>query len=565
MEEKIETMAPEVMQPQQIEPEQAAAWQEKSERKVWGQEPMVQKYPVFALLTLGYAIVYTFCLYQNGSGITFPLFTAGTLVYFYLCFQQLGIAFKRNSFWYLAAIELLGISTFLTGDTRIIRLNKLGIFLLLICFLLHTVYEDKKWDFSKYAGAFFTTVVMSFSCIAKPVTDGASYRKMQDENQKKKRNGRAKYVALGLAICIPLVLLILLLLAGADAVFADFLIRIFSVKSVISFIWNSIKIILLTACVFLAAYMLVAYLSRREIKEEVSERVRYEPVVAITIALVLSVIYLLFCGIQIRYLFMGGSVGHLSLPDGMSYSQYARRGFFQLLFVCILNLVIVLLGMYRFRESRALKVLLCIITGCTYIMTASSAFRMLLYIQYKYLTFLRIFVLWSLAVIALLFLGVLLSIWKKDFPLFRYSVVVVTGCYLLLSFGRPDYWIARVNTDNMREETQYSFFQNTPVYDDLEFLAENLGSDAAPVLMDSEALAEYASWDKAEYLEWRENPDYWFYSRPQVYEDYEEEAEQWKLYLEENWKSIYMNRMDEGTKDMGIRSFNLSRYIARVQ
>lgn len=563
MEEKTGTTAPEEIRSQQIEPEQASAWQEECRERV--QEPMAQKYPVFALLTLGYAIVYTFCLYQNGSGITFPIFTAGTIAYFYLCFQQLGIAFKRNSFWYLAAIELFGISTFLTGDTRIIRLNKLGIFLLLICFLLHTVYEDKKWDFSKYAGAFFTTIVMSLSCIAKPVTDGTSYRKMQDEKQKKMRNGRVKYVALGLAICIPLVLVILLLLAGADAVFADFLIRIFSVESVISFIWNAIKIILLTVCVFIGAYMLVAYLSRREIKEEVSEKVRYEPVVAITIALVLSLIYLLFCGIQIRYLFVGGSVGQLSLPDGMSYSQYARRGFFQLLFVCILNLVIVLLGMYRFRESRALKVLLCVITGCTYIMTASSAFRMLLYIQYKYLTFLRIFVLWSLAVIALLFLGVLLSIWKKDFPLFRYSVVVVTGCYLLLSFGRPDYWIARVNTDNMREETQYSFFRNTPVYDDLEFLAEDLGSDAAPVIMDSDALAQYVFWDKEEYLEWKENPDYWFYSRSHVYEDYEEEAEEWKLYLEENWKSIYIDRMDEETKDMGIRSFNLSRYIARVQ
>lgn len=54
--------------------------------------------------------------------------------------------------------------------------------------------------------------------------------------------------------------------------------------------------------------------------------------------------------------------------------------------------------------------------------------------------------LWSLAVIFLLLTGIVVSIYKEKFPLFRFSMVVVTVCYLLLSFGHPDYWIARCNT-----------------------------------------------------------------------------------------------------------------------
>ncbi len=536
----------------------------KSEQAAALQEPMVRGYPRFALLTLGYAFFYTLCLYQNGNGITFPIFTAGTIMYFYWCFQWLGIAFKKKSFWYLAAIELLGISTFLTGDQRIITLNKIGIFLLVICFLLHTVYEDKQWDFSKYTGAFFTTIFMSLFYIGKPVSDGIAYRRLQDVQQGDKKNGQIKYIMLGLAICMPLVLIVLLLLAGADAVFADFFVQMFSADSEISMIQNTIKIVLLTGAVFFVAYMLVAYLSHREIKEEVGNRVCYEPAVAITVALVLSVIYVLFCWIQIRYLFVGGALGQLTLPKGMSYSQYARSGFFQLLFVCILNLVIVLLGMYRFRESKLLKALLCVITGCTYIMTASSALRMILYIQYKYLTFLRIFVLWSLAVIALLFVGVLLSIIKKEFPLFRYSVVVVTCSYLLLSFARPDYWIAKVNTENMEKGNQYEFFRHTPVYDDVEFLAKELGSDAAPVIMKEEALKAYENWDEEDYLE-RSGEFNWFYARSYEYYDYGEEEKQKKEYFKENWRSIYIYRMDGLTKDMGIRDFNLSGYLAKVK
>ena len=172
--------------------------------------------------------------------------------------------------------------------------------------------------------------------------------------------------------------------------------------------------------------------------------------------------------------------------------------------------------------------------------------------------------LWSLAVIALLFVGVLLSIIKKEFPLFRYSVVVVTCAYLLLSFARPDYWIAKVNTENMENGNQYEFFRHTPVYDDVEFLAKELGTDAAPVIMNVEALKAYESWEKEDYLERSGELD-WLYGRSYGYYDYDEKEKQKKDYFRENWRSIYIYRMDGRTKDMGIRDFNLSGYLAKVQ
>lgn len=70
------------------------------------------------------------------------------------------------------------------------------------------------------------------------------------------------------------------------------------------------------------------------------------------------------------------------------------------------------------------------------------------YIRYYYLTFLRIFVLWMLAVLFVMFIGVLINIYRESFPLFRYGVVMVTVLYLALSFSHPDYIIARVNIAN---------------------------------------------------------------------------------------------------------------------
>ena len=118
----------------------------------------------------------------------------------------------------------------------------------------------------------------------------------------------------------------------------------------------------------------------------------------------------------------------MQLPSGYTYARYAREGFFQLLFVCILNVIIVLLGSGLFRRNKVLNAFLILITLCTYIMIASSAYRMGLYVSEYGLTATRLCVFWALGVIALFMLGVILSICKPAFSLFRYGIIVIGVC-----------------------------------------------------------------------------------------------------------------------------------------
>ena len=229
------------------------------------------------------------------------------------------------------------------------------------------------------------------------------------------------------------------------------------------------------------------------------------------------------------YLFIG-SRANFTLPNGMTYAQYAREGFFQLLFVCIINLILVLAGIYLFRESKILKVFLCIITSCTYIMIASSAMRMLLYIQYKYLTFLRVFVLWALLVIALVMAGVMITIFKKDFNFFKYSTIIVTCLYLVLSFARVDYIVAKINIDNIERETQYEFFKGIAVYDDYSYLFYNLSLDAAPAIL--------------------------------AYDD-GSDSDECGTYNQR--KKLYKARILNETDNIGIRKINISRLYAYMK
>lgn len=303
--------------------------------------------------------------------------------------------------------------------------------------------------------------------------------------------------------------------------------------------------------VFLA-YCIMAYLCKRTFSEEYRERKRTEAVLAITILAPVMVLYLVFCGIQIAFLFLG----KMTL-DGYTYAEYARSGFFQLLVVCIINLVLVLAGHAYFKESKALKGMLTVVSVCTYIMIASSAYRMILYIQHYYLTFLRIFVLWALVVIFILLTGVIISIYQKAFPLFRYSMVVVTVCYLILSFSHPDFWIAKWNLANIRHFSETDFEEERDYYaagyNDYRYLA-GLSADAAPVL------AEFLKEEGFSLAEIEEA----------VAQDLESRGTKFFSYYEvfggsggeeKSWGNYYLWNLSEAYKNMGIRGFNLSKFV----
>lgn len=181
----------------------------------------------------------------------------------------------------------------------------------------------------------------------------------------------------------------------------------------------------------------------------------------------MAVFYLLFCAVQIFYLFL-----HLgTLPAHLTYAEYVHRGFFQLLFVVFINLALVLCILKYFRSNRILKGILILVSACTYIMIASAAYRLLLYIAVYHLTLLRLLVLWFLALTAVLMAGVLAIIFKETFPLCRYCIVTISVFYTCFALARPDSVIARYNL------TSDPFLAQ----EDLEYLA-TLSLDAVPMM-----------------------------------------------------------------------------------
>lgn len=467
----------------------------------------------FAIGSILYALLYTFFLYKNTSGITYPFFVGGTCLFFFLCLKKLGITAKKDSIFYVISLLLLGLSTCLTTSVPIIAFNKIGIFLLMFCLMLHNFFEDAAWSFEKYTSSIARLIVTCIPLLASPFQDLAADLKSRSSLEKKE-DSKIKYVVYGLLIACPLALLVLALLSSADQMFRNLLQHMFRW---LNFFDNFSEVfgIFFTFCfAFFACYCLIENLRRHRINPETTDKRIWDPVIAITFTSLISIIYLTFSLIQIIFLFLR----NMQLPAGYTYASYARQGFFQLLFVCMLNLVMVLYCLARFRPNLILKILLTIISFCTFIMILSSALRMLLYIQTYDLTFLRFLVLWALIVIFLLMIGVVILIYAEKFPLFKYTLLTVTCLYLLLSFLHPDYWIAKYNYQIKNQEI------------DGYYLYHELSFDAAPILLDVDS----------------------------------DSSEQDRSIFLQTIKEQYILDIEQKYDDMSLRQFNFSLFIAHV-
>lgn len=467
-----------------------------------------------ALPCLIFAALFVIFLHRNWTSYTMTLFIASLAALVIYGVQVSGRTLKKDSRFIIGAMLLIAISTFFTGSAEIFLMNWMAEFILVLVLLLHNFADDTGWDFGKYLGEGIASVFLCFGKIGRPFSDLAAFSRENKNGEDKK----GKYVAIGLVIAIPLLIIMGLLLSSADMVFSDFL---GNILDVIVLPENFFGVLFMFVFGFFASFCGLCFMFEDAGNIKFNQKRNGEPIIAITIMAALSVMYLTFSVVQILYLFVGG----FTLPEGVTYAEYARTGFFQLLVVCVLNLIAVLVMKKRFKKNKVLDIILMIVSGCTYIMIASSAMRMIMYIRAYHLTFMRVFVLVALFTLAVLLGGVIVSIFKESFSFFRYGVLVVSVIYILFAFSHSEYFIAKYNfahsSDSTLTSTQYKNI-------DVSYIS-GLSSDAAPAIADYLAEKNISKDERMDYNWYR------------YYHDGKEEF------------------IDEGTT---FRKFNLSAYIA---
>lgn len=435
-----------------------------------------ENFKFFGGLSALYGIIYAFCVYRNSHGATFPLYVIATIAVMGLFMKKINFVVKRGTIIFLIGMLVLSVVMTYTVSTFFIIFNWLGILLLFIMAMIHQFYDSSAWGFPRYFSNLFLAIATTIGYFFYPFKHGSAFLSRRDNSKKKAVAG----LFVGILIALGLLSVILPLLLSSDMMFE----KIFGeVLKHINF-WSVLGVLFVTITGFTVCYSSFSAFCTYNLQAEGREDSRkFQPVVAITFSTILAVIYLFYCVIQILYLFLGLETG---LPVGETFASYAKAGFMQLLFVSIINFILVIVCMYCFKESKALKVILAFISGCTFIMMFSAAYRMAMYIITYHLTFYRLLVLWFLIVLAFIMVGTMISIFKGSFPLFRYVVLVVSVSYILFAMVRPNYWVAKYNVAHSQNMSS----------DDLEYLMTELGEDATAVIAtidpDNIVLSDYS-------------------------------------------------------------------------
>lgn len=423
-----------------------------------GIQKMRDNYFFFGILSILYGLLFGISTYYNLHNVMTIVLTLATEGFILAAFKFFEIKTSFKTWAILLAWLALSVSSFMTSSDEIIFFNTMGMALLFATFLLVHFCDTKKWGLGKFCLEIFILPFISLIHFFDPFINFAKRKK----NPNKKKSATAGYIWLGTGIAFILLLVIIPLLVSADAVFKNMFTSGYNFMHLPKY-W--FKIIIFGIFGWLASYGVFSYMVSDFIHQDVKEAKRFNALIAISITSPITVVYLLFSVIQISYLFIGG----FTLPEGYTYAKYAREGFFQLLVVCIINIIILMVCLKIFDDNKILKAILTLFSLCTGIMIASSAMRMILYIETYELTMLRVMVLWSLTVISLLLIGCIISIYAKSFPLFNYSTIIVTILYLAFSLSNPAVGITRFNL-------------NYNGVEDMNYIKTYLGADAIIVL-----------------------------------------------------------------------------------
>jgi hypothetical protein len=255
------------------------------------------------------------------------------------------------------------------------------------------------------------------------------------------RSRVSRPVLRGLAAAAGLLVVFGLLFGSADAAFATFAGH--AVPRLDGLLWARVLIGLAAASFATSAALVAARPVSSPAAAPPRERPRVEWVLPLA---TLDLLFAAFVTVQLTVLFAGNA--HVLRTSGLTYAEYARQGFWQLLVVAALTLVVVasaarLVPRDRPGDRILLRVLLGGLCGLTLVVLASAVRRLDLYEQAYGLTRLRASVMATLWWLTALFVLVLLAGAFRRSPWLPPATVAATGLALVVfALSDPDARIA---------------------------------------------------------------------------------------------------------------------------
>jgi len=389
-------------------------------------------------------------------GVSFDIFFYNkTLGISYLIFIVLILLILLGSFWgslkklnnlawlFTVPILLLTVTFFIYSNQVLKILNYLIVPILIIMFSsLVTKVNRSDWSDIRFIGDIAKRIFVPFGFIHKPFL---TLFKIADHRDKDSKSRVLPKVFIGILISVPILAIIIWLLSSADIVFKNLFLNI-PISKIIKHFLVIIIVLVYTIC-FLWALLKAFDERERPTYSKIKWKLFFDPVILLTILILINAIYVTFSIIQFAYLFGGSS---FVLPSSYTYAEYARRGFFELIVVSIINFGILIFGItFVKKDSKrifvAIRTFLTFLGIFTFILLISAFYRMLVYEQAYGFTYLRIFVQTFMIMLFFLFVINIIYIWYPKLPIIKSYFIISLAIYIIMNFANIDIMVAKNN------------------------------------------------------------------------------------------------------------------------
>jgi cbb3-type cytochrome oxidase subunit 3 len=426
------------------------------------------------------SILADWLFYDKPLGVSLLLFVALVVGGLWWNGRHEAIPAAKHNLWLLLPLGFFASMAMLRTNSTLTTLNVLAV-LCLLAYLAFFYAAGRVENLNLLGYALLPLRVFGHSLALSAPVIGPTVQELRQSG-----NGRRRLLPLlrGLALALPVLLVFTYLLSSADLIFADYVADLFSLDifdRVAEWIWRGTIIVLLS--VLLAGGLALALTRRAEDEEQSAlERglARLPGHLAIgfiettTILVLVNMLFAAFVSIQFTYLF-GGAAN--VTEAGYTFADYARRGFFELLTVAILTMLLVLgLNWLARRENkgqiRLFNGLGSVLVGLVLVMLVSAWRRMALYEAAFGYTELRLIVYVCMAWLAVTLVWFWLTLWLRPDRFAIGALLAVMGFVATLNLINPDAFIARQNLDRYARSGDL----------DVAYLA-SLSDDAVPQLV----------------------------------------------------------------------------------
>lgn len=351
--------------------------------------------------------------------------------------------------WAIFGCVILFCAVPVFSSTGLVRFLSWVYAAILLCYFAYSFITAKPLFsdgfFREICEAVFAVPFANFSaapkCVAVPFIN----------KEKGEKSKTALYILLGVLCSIPAVIIACTALSSADDNFRRLLSGITG-----GFFDNFFTNVIILAVSIPLSFLLFGAMSgakgRKRKMTGDTGRAAKVPAVAICSALTpLILIYLLFFACQLPYYLSAfGGV----LPDGYSYSGYARQGFFELCGVAVLDLLVIFLaGVLAKRNENgrkpvAVRIYSAVFSLITILLICSAMSKMIMYIGEYGLTGLRFYTSWFMILLGIVFLVLILHEIFPGMKTVATLFISFTVMFSALCFCDPDARIAQYNVES---------------------------------------------------------------------------------------------------------------------